>query len=47
MGLATLGGWIKARASPLLEPKIATDDAESDIKNNDAERNFSCWWSVL
>ena len=38
--MATLGGWINARASPLLEPKIATDDAESDIKNNDAEEDF-------
>ena len=39
-GLATLRSWINARASPLLEPKIVTDDAESDIKDDDAEDDY-------
>ena len=38
--MATLRSGINARACPVLEPKIATDDAESDVEDDDVEDDY-------
>ena len=45
--MATLRSGINARACPVLEPEIATDDAESDVEDDDVEDDYLVGRGVL